>query len=327
MKLSRRGELYLLDKIRNRFGLRRGAVIKGIGDDAAVLRSRPGRLVLTTDMMLEGVHFDPGLITPLQLGFKLLSVNVSDIYAMAGRPAFALLGIAVPGDTDEKFIDRFLDGVEEACGTYGLSVIGGDVSSAKKAAYSATVLGYVDRPVYRSGARAGHRIYVTGTLGDSACGLALLKRIKRPVELNRPSGRPFGWKLMEPVLRRHLMPEARRPGAISRHASALIDLSDGLLIDLTRLCAESKVGARLYSDRIPLSEETRALCVQLGLDPLELALTGGEDYELLFTAPKGRRFGSLKATDIGEITASGTTILYKGIGEMPFGPEGYQHFK
>jgi thiamine-monophosphate kinase len=132
MKLSRTGELALLEKIRKRLSKRTKAVLTGIGDDAAVLKPDTRSLAASTDMMLEGVHFDLRLITPRQLGFKLISVNVSDIYAMGGEPAFALLGIAVRGDTEEKFVDKFLDGVEEACAKYRVSVVGGDVSSSKR---------------------------------------------------------------------------------------------------------------------------------------------------------------------------------------------------
>ncbi len=327
MKLSQKGELPLLEKIRKRLSRKTRAVLTGIGDDAAVLRpGGRGKLLASTDMMLEGVHFDLGLVTPRQLGFKLLSVNVSDIYAMGGRPAFALLGIAVPGDTDEEFIEKFLDGIEEACNRYKVSVVGGDVSSSKKGmAFSATIMGYVEKPLKRSGARAGHGIYVTGALGESACGLELLKRIGHCVEFETPVKMPLKWKFMEPLLRRHLMPDARRPGAWSKRASALIDVSDGLLIDLTRLCAESNAGARIYAGIIPLSKELIVVSMALGRDPLGFALSGGEDYELLFTAPGKSRIRG--ATCIGEITESGMSIVHEDGTERAFGPEGYQHFK
>jgi thiamine-monophosphate kinase len=326
MKLSRTGELALLEKIRKRLSKRSKAVLTGIGDDAAVLKSDTGNLAASTDMMLEGVHFDLRLITPRQLGFKLISVNVSDIYAMGGEPAFALLGIAASGDTEEKFIDDFLYGVKEACAKYKVSVVGGDVSSSKKGmAFSATLMGHVKKPVMRSGAKAGHGIYVTGTLGDSSCGLELLKRIGHTIDFKSPVKMPLKWSLTEPLLRKHLTPSARRPGAWSGSAAALIDLSDGLLIDLTRLCTESGVGARIYADRIPLSKELIAVSMAMGRDPMGFALSGGEDYEMLFAARTKGKFRG--ATRIGEATRSKMSIVGKDGKERPFGPEGYQHFR
>jgi thiamine-monophosphate kinase len=326
MKLSRTGELALLEKIRKRLSKRTKAVLVGIGDDAAVLRPDARSLAASTDMMLEGVHFDLRLITPRELGFKLISVNVSDIYAMGGEPAFALLGIAVRGDTEEEFVDKFLYGVEEACAKYKASVVGGDVSSSKKGmAFSATLMGHVQEPIMRSGAKAGHGIYVTGTLGDSACGLELLKRIGHTIDFESPIKMPLEWGIMEPLLRKHLTPAARRPGAWSGSAAALIDLSDGLLIDLTRLCTESKVGARIFADKVPMSKEMMAVSAAMGRDPIGFALSGGEDYEMLFTA---RTKGNIRgATRIGEVTRSGMSIVSKGGKERPFGPEGYQHFR
>lgn len=325
MRLSSRGELYLLDKIRKRLSARSKAVLMGIGDDAAVLAGDDKKLLATNDMMVEGVHFELRLVTPRQLGFKLISVNVSDIYAMGGQPTFALVGIAVPGDTGEEFIDEFLDGVDEACKDFGVSVVGGDVSSSRKGmALSVTLLGHAEKPLLRSGARPGNGIYVTGTLGDSACGLEVLRRIAHAVDLETPVHIPLEWKLVEPLLRRHLMPRPRQPQAWSEDASALIDISDGLLIDLTRLCSESGVGARIYADRVPLSRELIPVAMSIGRDPQEFALTGGEDYELLFTSPqKGKIEG---ATRIGEIVPSGMTIVRADGTEREFGPEGYQHF-
>lgn len=323
MKLSDIGELKFLDDIRSRFSGRSRAVLTGIGDDAAVLRPGKGKLLATTDFMLEDVHFDLDLITPFQLGFKLVSVNVSDIYAMGGKPRFVLLGIAAPAGTEKSFTDRLLGGVEAALGHYRALLVGGDVSSSpRKLVLSATVLGFSERPVKRSGARPGEFIFVTGSLGDSACGLELLRRIGRPVELDRPLEKPLAWGVMGPLLRRHLMPEARRPGAVARHATSMIDVSDGLLIDLARLCAESKVGARIYEDRIPVSEQARAASAHMGLDPLRLAASGGEDYELLFTAPSPRR----AAICIGEVTEKGMVMVDASGRERPARPEGYTHF-
>lgn len=360
MRLSEIGELTLLEIIRNRFAYQRLAdakkskgIIVGIGDDAAVIKSQGKNLLVTTDMMVEGIHFDISLVTPYQLGFKLVSINVSDIYAMGGIPLYLLLGIAMNKNTEKSFIDRFFDGVQDSMKLYNVSLIGGDMSSSKKdMVVTASLIGYAERPVKRSGARPGDRIYVTGNLGDSACGFELLKRIGRqvPIENKRSafnvqhsklyatrytlhailSRLGLTWNLVKPLLKRHLMPEARNPGDFVKHATAMIDLSDGLFIDLSRLCNESRVGARLYREHIPVSHQMKKVSSALNIDPLKLACSGGEDYELLFTATPDYELRTtnykLKITPIGEITKSGKTIVDKKGRETSFSPEGYQHF-
>lgn len=336
MRLSETGELVLLKAIRERFKEKPGAVITGIGDDAAVVKlpsltgtSTGLKLLLTTDMMAEGVHFDLKFITPFQLGFKLISVNVSDIYAMGGRPRFALLALAMPGTTDAKFFNRFFDGVKRALALYRVTLIGGDLSGASGGgmALSATLIGYAKKPIGRAGARPGEKVYVTGGLGESACGLELLKKIRKRVDftkpVNKPLGWPLGWEIMEPLLRRHLMPEARKPYP---QATAMIDLSDGLFIDLTRLCDESGVGVKLIKEKIPISDAVREAASYLGIDPFELAVSGGEDYELLFTAPPAKRPRRPRAVLIGEITASGRYLIDEQGRKSRIIPKGYRHF-
>ena len=343
MKLSQIGELSLLEHIRRTFSRTAKDIIVGIGDDAAVINPSGKRILLTTDMMAEGVHFDLRFVTAYQLGFKLISVNVSDIYAMAGKPSYVLITIAVHHTTRTEFINNFFQGVEAALKLYKIVLIGGDVSSAvNDIALSATVIGYAENVIQRSGARAGDRLYVTGPLGDSACGLALLKQIGStvPLQVTRSvtglkqavgyrklrsflSRQGLSWKMTEPLLRRHLMPEAKMPKQWRRNATAMIDVSDGLLIDLSRLCNESRVGARLYEEKIPISAEMNKAASCLGLSPLTLALSGGEDYELLFTAPPEKK---VKALHIGDITESKRIIVNSAGNERPFSAEGYQHF-
>jgi len=339
-KLSQVGEIALLEKIKKRFGKKSRTVLCGIGDDASVLKPFNKCLLLTTDMMVEGVHFDLAFTTPFQLGFKLVSVNVSDIYAMGGRPSHVLLNIAVQKDTGSEFVDLFFQGIQEAMDRYHTSLVGGDLSaSPKDMSLSATLVGHADRYLQRSGAKVGDRIYVTGTTGDSACGLQLLKKINRQVPLSRKSGRlnsipsalrtrlvriGLSWDVAEPLVRRHLMPEARNPGQFVRDATSMIDISDGLLIDLTRLCKESGTGAKLYEEKIPLSPEMEKAARQLGLSPLSLALAGGEDYELLFTAPPGKK---VNAIYIGDIIKSKMVMVDRKGREKIFSARGYQHFQ
>jgi thiamine-monophosphate kinase len=359
MKLSQIGELPLLEQIRKRFEKHPSNILIGIGDDAALIKPSHENLLITTDMMAEGVHFSLSFTTPYQLGFKLVSVNVSDIYAMGGKPRFLLLNIAMNKNTDKKVIDSFFDGVQEAINLYSLSLVGGDLSGSNKGmTLSATLMGYAKNYVTRSGAKIGDRIYVTGNLGDSACGLALLKRIKKPIPLENkaipslppptrggecfkipsPSGgkgqggggalrsklsaKGVKWDDVEPLLRRHLMPVARDSSKI-RNATSMIDISDGLLIDLSRLCDESKVGARIYTKNIPLSSELKKVASNLGISPLKLALAGGEDYELLFTAPAKKK---IKAIYIGDIVELERVIVDISGKEKTFSAEGYQHF-
>jgi thiamine-monophosphate kinase len=339
LKISGVGELLLLDRIRERFKSKSENIIAGIGDDAAVIKPANRNLLVTTDMMVEKVHFDLGYITPYQLGSKLISVNVSDVYAMGGLPAFVLLNIALNRNTEAAFVDMLFDGIQDALKAYKIVLIGGDLSASKKnLVLSATLIGYAEKQILRSGAKAGDRIYVTGNLGDSACGLELLKRIKCQVPLNKDRTTKnsalriphsaflklgLSWEVVEPLVRRHLMPEARNPKKIVQYATAMIDISDGLQIDLTRLCKESKVGARIFKEKIPISAEMKEAASLLGLSPLGLALTGGEDYELLFTAPPEKK---VKAIYIGDIVKSKRSIVDGSGKEKPFSAEGYRHF-
>jgi len=347
MKLSQIGELSLLEQIRRSFKKKSHDIIVGIGDDAAAIKPIDEYLLATTDMMVEGVHFDLDFITPYQLGFKLISANVSDIYAMGGKPYYLLLNIAVSKDTTKKFIALLFNGVKDAINLYDTVLIGGDLSATKSGmSLSATLIGYGKKCIRRSGASIGDRIYVTGSLGDSACGLELLKKIGSPVPIGRRkkrekrkeknilnselqainaalSGPGLSWREVEPLLVRHLMPVARNPQNLVRDATAMIDISDGLLIDLSRICNESKVGARIYIDNIPVSSELKKTASYLGISPMKLALSGGEDYELLFTAPAGKK---VKAIYIGDITKSERVIVDSSGRKKTFSAEGYQHF-
>jgi thiamine-monophosphate kinase len=325
MRLSEVGELSLLGILQKRFGERTAGVLAGIGDDCAVVRPAGKNLLLTTDMMVEGVHFDMRWTTPFQLGFKLVSVNVSDVYAMGGRPRFLLLNFAAGKDTDVETFGRIFDGIEKAARQYGVSLVGGDISSSERIVLSATVTGYASKFIRRSGARVGDRIYVTGFLGESACGLELLKRMKRPVEIERRKKIDCGlpWEHALPLLRRHLLPVARSPEDFCRKATSMIDVSDGLLIDLSRICAASGTGARLYAEQLPVSIRLRKAADYLKTDPFRFVFGGGEDYELLFTASSGSR---VDACCIGEITESGMTVVDERGKTKSISVEGYEHF-
>lgn len=336
IKLSEVGEIALLEQIKKNFTKSSRDILVGIGDDASVLKPLKKNLLVTTDMMIEGIHFDLRFMTPFQLGFKLISVNISDIYAMGGKPYFVLLNIALRKDTKKEFFDEFFMGIHKALNLYRAKLIGGDISSAfESACLSATVLGYCTKHVNRKGASVGDKIYVTGNLGDSACGLELLKRIKKPLilhirskikkqkEICRKIFRNISWETVEPLFIKHLMPLVKFPRKFLNNATSMIDISDGLMIDLSRICKESKVGARIYLEKIPMSPELKKVALFFKKDPLKFALSGGEDYEILFTAPSEK---NIEAIHIGEITKSEKVIIDNYGRKKTLSWEGYQHF-
>ncbi len=325
MKLAEAGELSLLEKIRKKFSRKFPDIICGIGDDSAVVRPQRKNMLLTTDMMVEGIHFDLRWTTPFQLGFKLISVNVSDIYAMGGQPRFALINFAAPGNADVDMFKGVFDGIEHACRLYDIAVIGGDVSSAEKLVLSASMVGYASRILTRGGARKGDCIYVSGALGDAACGLKLMKRLGRPVEIERRKKADFGleWRVVYPLISRHLMPRAVDPEKIAGRASAMMDISDGLLIDLSRLCRESGIGAVVDLQSLPISKELRAAAAHLKISPIELVMGGGEDYQLLFTASEEAH---IDAVCIGTMGGRGLRAIDEGGKTRNLEIRGYQHF-
>ena len=354
MKLRLIGELRLLEEIRRRFSVpvqkADSGVIIGIGDDAAAIAlpvEKNEKLLVTTDLMHEGVHFDLSYTAPYHLGFKLVSVNVSDIMAMGGIPRYLLLNASLKEDTDETFFWEFYEGISCALRQYGVALIGGDLSSARNdMVFSATVLGYANKPVTRGGAVAGDRIYVTSATGDAACGLDLLKRLspesKEAVKLWKHFADPLPDMMLthgeglvkldgnkiRPLLARHLMPVARELHELLPYVTSMVDVSDGLFTDLCRICDESHVGARVYLEKIPISESMRFAAGCIGSSPLEFAASGGEDYELLFTiSPEAaEKLDCIHAYCIGEITEKERVAVDKSGREAALKAEGYQHF-
>lgn len=362
MSIQQKGELQLLREIKERFDpIRRGFdnnIIVGIGDDSAVFKLSRENIVVTTDLMAEGVHFDLSYTSAFHLGFKLVSVNVSDIYAMGGTPNYIFLNIALKRDTPEKFFWDLFAGIDAANSFYGMILLGGDISEVlRDSMVSATVIGSAKKIIRRNGAKVGDKIFITNTTGDSACGMEILKRLsiedkdhiknyrfglldkeerfnKKNLVLDLPDKRmSIDFSVAEPLIKRHLVPEVTFPIKLDiDKITALIDISDGLFIDLFRLCEESKVGARIFSNRLPISKELLQVCSLLGLNPRNLVTAGGEDYELLFTAPEDQssiNSSLLKAgvaTCIGEIIDDKKVIVESDGNEIILKPEGYQHF-
>lgn len=300
----------------------------GIGDDAALFRPRVRpELILTCDWFLEGTHFLRDKHPADSVGWKCLARTLSDVAAMGGIPRCYLLSLALPASHTGRWMDGFLGGLRRASRTFGCVLAGGDTTQRKEILINITVVGeiQVGPAVLRSGARPGDLIYVSGRLGEADLGLQILRRSQRPVNPK------------DPFLRRHLYPEPRLPLgqwlAKKRLASAMMDLSDGLSTDLPRLCAASGVGARLESSKIPRTRNSDA-ARRLGLDPLDLALHGGDDYELLFTVPRQRAkslpgvFRGIKLTLIGRITQKAKLVVCDENGrERALAPGGWDPFR
>ncbi len=318
MLLSETGEFGLIKKLKKRCSGNLNDVITGIGDDAAAVRIKKDTAIVTSDMLIEGVHFDLSFTTFFQLGHKFLAVNVSDIFAMGGKPEYFLISLGIPGHFKNTNIEELYKGLMKIAKKHGISIVGGDTCMSKSGlVLSGTLIGTAGKIIKRSGAKAGDSIYVTGTLGDSAMGLQLLKkRNRRAIKFSSASS-------ASRLMKKHLMPE---PAPLKNRSgvTSMLDISDGLLIDLNHICEESKVGAVIYKDKIPASRELAISAKKAGLDPLPFSLKGGEDYELLFTAPPNYKTAAYK---IGEITKKGRFIIDENGRKTRFKAEGYEHFK
>lgn len=327
------GEFGFIDRVRRRFGgpVRPGEI--GIGDDAAVLPSPRGKVVLSTDLLVEGTHFDLRYFIPEELGWRALSANLSDLAAMGASPVCYLAALSAPPDAPVKLLEGVFRGMARAARTTGIRLMGGDTCRGEKIVLSLTVMGKVraDRAATRTGARPGDILFVTGEPGWSHLGLRLLAR-------GRPR-KPSGW--MREAMRRHLTPVARceeGEGAAGCGAvSAMIDLSDGLLPDLSHLLAPGGMGAILNEKAFRLSPGFRKAAAELGEDPLAAFLAGGEDYELLM-AVRPHRYGAFRrasrkfpagAFPIGVVTRKGGVRVHRADGswlEGPDLPRGFSHF-
>jgi thiamine-monophosphate kinase len=318
------GEFELIQRLSKLIPADNNEVVKGIGDDAAVLRIAPEPapyLLVTTDMLVENHHFCRTWSAPEQIGVKAAECNLSDIAAMGGVPQWMFASISLPEDIDVAWVENMYRGIARSCQTHKVVLLGGDTTRGENITINITLLGRVepDRLCLRSAARPGDLIMVTGTLGASAAGCALLNKGKQPSKY-----------LME----KHLTPTCRLDisGQIAFHANAMIDISDGLGPETRHICTQSNVGARIYARDIPIHEEVRTAARLLRVDPLEWALSGGEDFELLFTiAPeKLDPLGTCKTAlfKIGEITdAAAGIVLIESSGRAMGLPGGYDHFK
>jgi len=316
MRLSEIGEFGLINNLKNLCKIKKKEILTGIGDDAAVVKSGSRTLLLTSDMLIEGIHFDLSFTTFYQIGFKTLAVNISDIFAMGGKPKYFLLNIGVPQIYALNDIKEIYRGLNAIAKKFGIAIVGGDTCASKKGlTLSVTLIGETSNAIRRNGARAGESIFVTGFLGDSAMGLYLLKKMRR----NKSRIPSSNLKL----IKSHLMPEPA-PLRSTAGVTSMIDISDGLLIDLSHICRESNVGAVIYEDMVPMSKELKTIAHNLRKDPLEYALKGGEDYLLLFTSAQRIRKDAVR---IGDIIRRGRYLVNSEGRRKSFKAEGYEHFK
>jgi thiamine-monophosphate kinase len=331
---DRPGEDDLVRLIRERVRRRAAGLLTGVGDDCAVLEAHSGAsLLVTTDLLVEDVHFRRRWAEPADIGAKALAVNVSDIAAMGGIPRWALVGLGCPKGTGVDEIEAFYEGALAVADAHGVVIVGGDTSASPSGwLVSVTLLGDAVRPILRSTARPGDVIAVTGTLGRAAAGLAILERETAP--------RGVDPARIDEVTAAHLRPRARVPEARwladAGGVTAMMDLSDGLGTDLGRLVAESGVGARVDVDRLPVGDATRAVAEALDIDPLDWATGGGEDYELLVVCDSGAtgrlRDGLADATGtpltaVGEIVPGSGTRWIDGRGRAVKVAAGFEHFR
>jgi len=330
--LAELGERGLIARLRRRPGPARPEVLVPLGDDAAAIDWDGRVLLATTDTLIEDVHFRRTTVTLRDVGAKAMAVNVSDIAAMGGEPRYALLALALPPTLTVADVDALYDGLEDVGGRYGVTVVGGDTCAAPGGiVLTVTLLGAVDgAPLRRSGARPGDLVLVTGTLGASAAGLEVLEHGRAGVPA----------EAAETVVRAHRLPVPRVAEGRLVHelggATAMIDVSDGLATDLGHIARESGVGAVVRLGAVPVDAATRAVAAARGADPTRWALSGGEDYELLFTVVPGRAAGIAAAVTartgtsvhvIGEITSPGAGVRFVDAAgtALPVEP-GFEHF-
>jgi thiamine-monophosphate kinase len=332
------GEFGLIDHLTNNNEIRNASTILSVGDDAAVIDHFGKQTVITTDMLIEGIHFDL-MYTPLKhLGYKSVIVNLSDIYAMNATPTHITLSIAFSNRFSLEALDEFYEGVYAACDKYNVDLVGGDTTSSQKGfVISVTAIGEVasDKYVKRSTAKKGDLLCVSGFLGGAFLGLTLLEREKK-IFLENPGIQP-DLESETYIVGRLLKPEARKDiieffAENNITPTAMIDVSDGLSSEALHICKQSELGCVVYEDKIPIYEDARQFAYKLELDPTACALSGGEDYELLFTIAQ-EDYAKIVKNDqisiIGHMTEAteGKHIITRGGNKHELIAQGWNHLK
>lgn len=339
-EISEVGEFGLIDLLTKDFPLRNESSRKGVGDDAAVLSYGDKEVLVTTDLLLEGIHFDLRYVPLKHLGYKAAIVNFSDIYAMMGTPKQIVVSLGVSSRFTVDHIEELYSGIRLACDLYGVDLVGGDTSaSVTGLVISVTCIGEgkKDEIVYRDGAKPTDLICVSGDLGAAYMGLQLLERENR-VAAERKTQEPFqpDFAGKEYILERQLKPEARKDIVKMLkdkgiHPTSMMDVSDGLSSELLHICKASGVGCRVYEDRIPIDYQTACMAEEFNMNMVTAAMNGGEDYELLFTVPltDNENVEKLEGVKvIGYVTDKdlGAAMITRDGQEMPIRAQGWNAF-
>jgi thiamine-monophosphate kinase len=331
------GEFGLIEHLTDNIKLTDETSVKGVGDDAAVVRYASGDTLVSTDMYVEGVHFDIVYTPLMHLGYKCITGSISDIYAMNGMAKQVLVSLAMSSRFTVEAMDELYEGIRIACKVYGVDLVGGDTTSSKSGlVINVTAIGVANKEdiCYRDGAKSGDIICVSGDLGGAYVGLQVLEREKR-VYLEAPGAQPE-LSGFDYVLKRQLRPEARKDiveilKAAGVKPTAMIDISDGLASEIMHICKQSNAGCMLFEDEIPIDENTYNTALSFNIDPSLCALSGGEDYELLFTV-SGTDYEKIKnnpdITAIGHITEKekGCQFKTKSANIYPLEAQGWKHF-
>lgn len=307
-------EARFLQFLEERFPFSRGM---GIGDDTSVVKTGDYFQLITKDLFIENVHFSLDYYSLEEVALKSIAVNLSDIAAMGGKPQYFYLGLGFPGKLKKEALNDFFKALEKGCRQWQVELAGGDFSSSAHIYISITMIGQAKNPIYRNNARTGDLIGITAVTGESAIGLNLLQKGTRTGHLVQKHKAP--------------QPEIEKGRILSKYTNAMIDLSDGLLIDLKRVLTASRKGARINYENIPVTEEIRKTCVQHQLNEYEMVLAGGEDYVLLFTLSPGKekdlRKENIDYYIIGEISSNPGELIIKDRGKLiQIKTFGYDHF-
>lgn len=336
--LGQIGEFGLIDHLAKNFEIKQSSTIKGIGDDAAVLDFKGDKVVVSTDFLVEGVHFDLSYMPLKHLGYKSVMVNLSDIYAMNAEASQVTVSIAVSNRFPLEAVEELYAGIQTACKIYGVDLVGGDTTSSTSGLIiSVTAIGHVkkDEEVYRSGAKPNDLLVVTGDLGAAYLGLQVLEREKEVFKVN-PQNQP-DLDQYTYLIERQLKPEARKDIVkllqdLKVKPTSMIDISDGLSSEILHLCKNSDVGCDLYETKIPLDPQVIAACEEFNIDSTTIALNGGEDYELLMTISQ-EDYPKIKAnpnlTVIGYITEknAGAHLVTRAEQKIELQAQGWKSFK
>ncbi|GAA4268554.1 thiamine-phosphate kinase [Hyunsoonleella aestuarii] len=335
--LSELGEFALIEHLTKQFNIKHTSTVKGIGDDAAILNFEDNKIVVTTDLLIENVHFDLSYMPLKHLGYKAIMVNLSDVYAMNATATQITVSVAVSNRFPLEALEDLYAGIETAASLYNIDLIGGDTTSSTTGLLiSVTAIGEVDGndEVYRSGAKPNDLLVVSGDLGAAYMGLQVLEREKEVYKVN-PNNQPD----LEPytyIIERQLKPEARKDIVkllkdLEVKPTSMIDISDGLSSEILHICRQSEVGCDLYEEKIPLDPQVITVCEEFNIDSTTVALNGGEDYELLFTIspedyPKIKANPSL--TVIGHMVdnSMGVHLVTRVGSKIPLKAQGWKNF-